>query len=112
MNISWRDLNNIEQPGDYPFRDGMINVTFSEIAIWKKNPDAQFCLMRVHPIRSVFKYVLGQQVAESSPSADLKLLYESSNGDSWWLTLDPATGERLSFTVQTPNRAVRNHSSK
>jgi hypothetical protein len=64
MNISWSDLNNVQEPGDYPFRDGTINVTFSEIAIWKKSPIAQFRLMRVHPVRSVIKYVLGQQLGE------------------------------------------------
>jgi hypothetical protein len=92
MNISWNDLNNVQEPGDYPFRDGAINVTFSEIAIWKKNPNAQFRLMRVHPIRNAFKYVLGQQIGETLAAPDSKLIYESNNGDSWWLGRDPVTG--------------------
>jgi hypothetical protein len=28
MNISWSDLNNLLDAGDYPFRDGTISVTF------------------------------------------------------------------------------------
>jgi hypothetical protein len=107
MNVSWHDLNNIEQPGGYPFRDGMINVTVSEIAIWKKDPDAQFRLMRVHPIRGAFRYVLGQQVADTLPSADVKLLYESSNGDSWWLTKDPATGGQAVLHRPNPQSGGR-----
>jgi hypothetical protein len=101
MNISWSDLNNVQEAGDYPFRDGTINLTFSEIAIWRKNPGAQFRLMRVHPIQSVFKYVLGQEVGESFGAAENKLVYESSNGDSWWLTRHPVTGEQV--VIHRPN---------
>jgi hypothetical protein len=50
MNVSWNDLNNVDQAGEYPFRDGTITVTFAEIAVWKKEPDAQFQLMRKNPI--------------------------------------------------------------
>jgi hypothetical protein len=35
MNVSWNDLNNVQEAGDYPFRDGTITVTFAEVAIWK-----------------------------------------------------------------------------
>jgi hypothetical protein len=28
MNVSWSDLNNVQEPGDYPFREGTITVTF------------------------------------------------------------------------------------
>jgi hypothetical protein len=55
MNISWRDLNNVQEAGDYPFRDGTISVTFAEVAIWKNDPSAQFQLMRKHPIQKEFK---------------------------------------------------------
>jgi hypothetical protein len=60
MNVSWTDLNNVDQPGEYPFRDGTITVTFAEIAAWKKQPDVQFRLMRKHPIRGQIAYVLGE----------------------------------------------------
>jgi hypothetical protein len=55
MNVSWSDLNNVEQAGDYPFRDGAITVTFAEVAIWKNSPNAQFQLMRRHPIQGTPK---------------------------------------------------------
>jgi hypothetical protein len=81
MNISWSDLNNLLDAGDYPFRDGTISVTFAEIAIWKKSPDAQFRLMRKHPIQGAFKYVLGRQIEENWAADDAELIYESNNGE-------------------------------
>ena len=60
MNVTWTDLNNVDQPGEYPFRDGTITVTFAEIAAWEKQPDVQFRLMRKHPIRGQIAYVLGE----------------------------------------------------
>jgi hypothetical protein len=62
MNISWSDLNNVDQPGEYPFRDGIITVSFAEIAIWKKEPGAKFQLMRKNPIKDQINYVLGKKV--------------------------------------------------
>jgi hypothetical protein len=102
MNMSWRDLNNVQEAGDYPFRDGTISVTFAEVAIWKKNPAAQFRLMRKYPIQGPFRYVLGKQVGENLPAADIELIYESSNGDSWCLTHDSVTGART--VMHRPNR--------
>jgi hypothetical protein len=62
MNVSWSDLNNVDQAGEYPFRDGTITVTFAEIAVWKKEADAQFQLMRKNPIQGQISYVLGRRV--------------------------------------------------
>jgi hypothetical protein len=107
MNISWSDLNNVQEPGEYPFRDGTINVTFSELATWKKNPNVQFRLMRVHPIQGLFKYVLGQQETLAAP--DNKLIYESSNGDSWWLNRDPVAGGQA--VLHRPNPQSGGHVS-
>src|SRR5450759_234447 len=92
MNVSWSDLNNVQQAGDYPFRDGTITVTFAEVAIWKNNPNAQFQLMRKHPIQGVPGYVLGRRVEVELASDNSSLIYQSSNGDTWSLTKDPATG--------------------
>jgi hypothetical protein len=39
MNVSWSDLNNVQQAGDYSFRDGTITVTFAEVAIWRNNAE-------------------------------------------------------------------------
>ena len=64
MNVSWRDLNNVQQAGDHPFRDGTITVTFAEVTIWKNAPNAQFQLMRKHPIKNAAAYLLGRQIQE------------------------------------------------
>jgi hypothetical protein len=42
MNVSWNDINRVQESGQYPFRDGTITVTFAEIAVWKERPDAQW----------------------------------------------------------------------
>lgn len=101
MNVSWTDLNNVQEAGEYPFRDGTISVTFAEVAIWKRNPGAQFRLMRKYPIQGAFKYVLGKQIEEKSAPADNELIYESSNGDAWYLVRHPVTGVRA--VMHRPN---------
>ena len=101
MNVSWSDLNNVQEAGDYPFRDGTITVTFAEVAIWKNNPNAQFQLMRKHPIQGVPRHVLGRRVEEEASSGNSSLIYQSSNGDSWFLTRDPVTGARA--VMHSPN---------
>jgi hypothetical protein len=101
MNVAWRDLNTVQEAGDYPFRDGTITITFAEVAIWKKNPGAQFRLMRKYPIQNAFRYVLGRQIEENLAVAETELIYESSNGDSWCLTRDAATGARV--VMHRPN---------
>jgi hypothetical protein len=103
MNVSWDDLNNVQEAGDYPFRDGTISITFAEITIWKKNPRAQFRLMRKHPIQGAFKYVLGAQIEENPAASDVALIYESSNGDSWCLTWDPVTGAQAVMHRSNPS---------
>jgi hypothetical protein len=39
MNVSWSDPTNVDQAGEYPFRDGIITVRFTEIAVRKKEPE-------------------------------------------------------------------------
>jgi hypothetical protein len=92
MNVSWNDINNVQEGGDYLFRDGTITVTFAEVAIWKNNPNAQVQLMRKHPIQEAPRYVLGKRVEKELASNISSLIYQSSNGDTWSLTKDPATG--------------------
>jgi hypothetical protein len=102
MYISWGDLNNVQAVGDYPFRDGIITVTFAEIAVWKENPGAQFQLMRKYPLQAQARYALGQQREQPSAAApEADPFYESSNGDSWSLTTDPASGELT--VIHRPN---------
>jgi hypothetical protein len=64
MNVSWSDVNNVQEAGDYPFRDGTITITFAEILIWKAKPDSHFQLMRKHPIQNITRYVLGNVIEE------------------------------------------------
>jgi hypothetical protein len=92
MSVTWNDLNNVQEPGDYPFRDGIIAVTFAEILIWKRNPGAQFQLMRKHPVRNEVTYVLGREIKETPTPTETAFIYESSNGDTWSLARNPATG--------------------
>jgi hypothetical protein len=62
MNISRTDLNNIDHAGEYPFRDGIITVSFAEIAVWELEPDARFQLMRKNPIQRQISYMLGKKI--------------------------------------------------
>ena len=59
MKIGWSYLNNVQEAGQYPFRDGVITVLEPEIAIWREHPKALFSLMRKNPIRQGVEYVLG-----------------------------------------------------
>jgi hypothetical protein len=82
----------VQEGGDYLLRDGTITVTFAEVAVWKNNPNAHFQLMRKHPIQGVPRYVLGRRVEGEFASDISSLIYQSSNGDTWSLTKDLATG--------------------
>jgi hypothetical protein len=98
MDISWIDVKNVQEAGDYPFRDGTLTVTFAEMAIWKNDPEARFQLMRKHPIRTVPQYVLGRQI-DAAPAVEQRF-YESSNGDSWSLTRDTTGAQAV---IHRPN---------
>ena len=60
LKIEWSDLNNVQEAGQYPFGDGVITVLELEIAIWRKDPEALFTVMRKNPIRDRVEYVLGK----------------------------------------------------
>jgi hypothetical protein len=70
MHVSWSDVGSVQEPGDYPFRDGTITVTFAELSIWKMKPDSRFRLMRKHPIQGFMRYVLGQEIEENPAPVD------------------------------------------
>jgi hypothetical protein len=99
MNVSWSDVNQVQEAGDYSFRDGILTVTFAEIAVWKADPGACFQLMHKHPIRTDVRYVLGRQI--DAPAATEEQFYKSSDGDSWSLTRDTLTGVRC--VIHRPN---------
>lgn len=107
MNVSWSDVNSVREAGDYPFRDGTITITFAEVATWKKHPGVRFQLMRKYPIEGPFRYLLGRQIEEISAPAAAELIYESSNGDSWCLARDPATGTQAVLHRPNPQSGGR-----
>jgi len=79
MNVSWSDLGSVQDPGDYPFRDGTIGVTFAEIATWKERPDTQFQLMRKYHSSAGAHYTLGRQIdpgAVSPAMATILIAYD------------------------------------
>jgi hypothetical protein len=96
----------VQEGGDYLLRDGTITVTFAEVAVWKNNPNAHFQLMRKHPIQGVPRYVLGRRVEGEFASDISSLIYQSSNGDTWSLTKDLATGAPAVMHIPTRNPAA------
>jgi hypothetical protein len=102
MHIAWSDLNNVQEAGDYPFRDGRITISFAEIAVWKNNPRATFRLMRKKPVQAEPHYALGEQL-EDRGAAGENTFYTSSNGDSWSLIEDPTTGAVVVRHVANPS---------
>jgi hypothetical protein len=108
MKVSWSDVNNVQEAGDYSFRDGKLTVTFAEIAVWKADPCARFELMQKHPIRADPRYVLGRRIDE--PAATEEHFYKSSNGDSWSIARDATTGGRS--VIHRPNPQSGGRSSQ
>ncbi|WP_426442690.1 hypothetical protein [Bradyrhizobium genosp. P] len=114
MNVSWGDVNNVREPGDYPFRGGTLTVTVAEIAIWKNDPNVLFELMckapvEGSPVEDPSRYVLGKEVDEGRTPRAEHLFYTSSNGDSWSLVHDPATGAKV--VLHRANAASGSHAS-
>lgn len=100
MRVFWSDLDNVQEAGDVPFLDGLVTLTFAELAVWKVAPNTAFRLMRKHPvINGVPHYVLGEQTAPE-PASD-KLFYKSSNGDRWSLVRHPTTDSLV--VIHRPN---------
>jgi hypothetical protein len=69
MKVAWSDVNNVQEAGHYPFRDGVIAILAMEIAIWRNRPDALFTLMRKNPLRDQVEYVLGKHEFPSGEAA-------------------------------------------
>jgi hypothetical protein len=47
--IAWIDVDQVSEPGEYDFRDGIIRIKRKDLEIWKKDPDAMFTLVRFIP---------------------------------------------------------------
>lgn len=70
MRVSWSDVGRVQEPGDYPFRDGTITITFAELSVWKLRPEGNFRLMRKNPIQDIPRYVLGNEIEENLAQAE------------------------------------------
>ena len=43
--VTWQDVGNPKEPGNYQFTNGMIRVRADEIVIWQQHPDAMFTVV-------------------------------------------------------------------
>jgi hypothetical protein len=59
LRIGWSELNNVQEAGQYPFRDGVITVLDPEISTWREHPKALFALMERILFAKGVEYVLG-----------------------------------------------------
>lgn len=110
MNVSWADINNVREPGEYPFRGGKLTVTADEIGIWNKDPHALFELLQKGPGEESSRYVLGKEVTNVSLPQEDGPFYTSSNGDTWVLVRDPTTGAKV--VLHNANPASGGHVSQ
>ena len=47
--IAWIDVDHVSEPGEYDFRDGIIRIKRKDLELWKKDPGAEFTLVRFIP---------------------------------------------------------------
>ena len=47
--IAWIDVDQVSEPGEYDFRDGIIRIKWRDLEIWKKDRDAKLTLIRFIP---------------------------------------------------------------
>jgi hypothetical protein len=64
MHVASSDLNNVQEAGDYPFRDGQITIGFAKIAVWKNNPRATFRMAQT--VRSIKRLQVGRYSKDNS----------------------------------------------
>jgi hypothetical protein len=57
MLVASSNLNNVQEAGDYPFRDGRITISLAEIAVWRSNPRAIF--RTAQAVRSIKRLHVG-----------------------------------------------------
>ena len=53
--IAWIDVDQVSEPGEYAFRDGVIRIKRKHLDIWKKDPDATFTLVRFVPANCAYQ---------------------------------------------------------
>jgi hypothetical protein len=47
--INWFDVDRVSKPGEYDFRDGIIQIRRKHLDIWKNDPAATLTLVRFVP---------------------------------------------------------------
>jgi len=63
--ISWFDVDQVGETGEYAFRDGVITIRRRHLEIWKRSPDTRFTLVRFLPTTGgLQKYGLVQDLDE------------------------------------------------
>ena|ERR1700687_5438787 len=63
--ITWFDVDQVGETGEYAFRDGVITIRHRHLEIWKRSPDTRFTLVRFLPATSgLQKYGLVQDLDE------------------------------------------------
>jgi hypothetical protein len=53
--IAWIDVDQVSEAGEYAFRDGVVRIKRAHLAIWKKDPNATFTLVRLFPTTGTYK---------------------------------------------------------
>ena len=51
--IAWIDVDQVSEPGEYDFRDGIIRIKRTHLDIWRKDPGTTFTLVRFVPTTGV-----------------------------------------------------------
>ena len=59
MKVTWEDLGRPDCPGNYPFKDGTMEVGQQEINIWIDHPGARFTVRGFRPWTGKPQYALG-----------------------------------------------------
>lgn len=59
MQITWKDLGKPDIPGQYPWRDGIVQVHVKDIEVWRDHPEAKFTLIPFQATTGPKRYLLG-----------------------------------------------------
>jgi hypothetical protein len=59
MQVSWKDVDFTEEPGDFPFADGVIAIGHRTVAEWLSFPHAVFTAPPVDPDSVHDRYLVG-----------------------------------------------------
>jgi hypothetical protein len=63
MKVVQSDIRFLDEPAEYPFRDGTIAVTAVQLEIWKYFPHAEFEVFKIST-RKGARYIFGSHTVE------------------------------------------------